>query len=101
MKKHLRVINSDGKVYDIPLEVIAEMRAGQIAIQEKTEKDVPYSQTFEEEFNNAMDNDDVILEWSKSNITWDKVKAYSIRMDILKKDEYSQEWKENISVVFH
>ncbi len=101
MKKYIQSITSKGIVYETPLEVVAEIRARKIAKEEsKTEEE--FDTIFENEFKTGMDENDIMELWAKTNLKFEEIVVYSIRMDMLKDETlYSKDWKENIKIVFH
>ena len=100
MKKYLRVVYNF-VIYDIPLEVIAEKRAESLAMIESKLGTREFNMIFSEEYQHGMDEDEVISNWAKENISWDKIKNHAIRMDILNKNEPVKDFKETMTVVFH
>jgi len=94
MKKFLRVKMADGSVYDIPAEVIAEHRARhfennsaeKLTYHASSVKPRLYSA--EKEF--ALNNDEVLVEWAETKMTWKDVEPHAIKV-IIDKD-YDKEW---------
>jgi hypothetical protein len=101
MKKYISLITPEGIVFETPLDVVAKIRAIEIAKNEaKTEDD--FDTIFYNEFETGMEEDDIIESWAKKNLKFEEIVSYSIRMDILKdKSLYSKDWRENIKIVFH
>lgn len=85
MAKYVRVQMSDGSMYDIPAEIIAEHRAGYFE-DNSAEKLAYHSSSVqprlivaEKEF--AMNNDDILIEWASNKMTWKDVEPHARRVD--------------------
>jgi len=94
VKKYLRVQMSDGTVYDIPAEVIAEHRAGYF--EENSAEKLTYHASSvkprlysaEKEF--ALNNDDILIEWAQTKMSWKDLEPYAIKVN--RESNYEKEW---------
>lgn len=94
MKKYLRVKMSDGTMYDIPAEIIAEHRAGYFE-KNSAEKLTyhassvrPRLYSAEKEF--ALNNDDILIEWAETKMEWKDLEPYAV--EVKKEVSYEKEW---------
>lgn len=94
MEKYLRVKMSDGSIYDIPAEVIAEHRANYYE-NNSAEKLAYHSSSIqprlrkaEKEF--ALDNDEVLVDWATNKMDWKYVEKFAVKVDL---NNYEEEWK--------
>ncbi|NLY18089.1 MAG: hypothetical protein GX045_03870 [Clostridiaceae bacterium] len=94
MEKYLRVKMSDGSVYDIPAEVIAEHRANYFE-NNSAEKLAYHSSSVqprlrkaEKEF--ALNNDEVLIDWATNKMSWKDIKKYALKVDL---SNHEEEWK--------
>jgi len=96
VRKYLRVQMSDGLMYDIPAEIIAEHRA---SFFESNSADKltyhassvqPRLHGAEKEF--ALNNDNIMLDWATNKIKWEDVKEHAIRVQS-DSDSYDKDWE--------
>ncbi len=85
MAKYLRVQMSDGTMYDIPAEIIAEHRAGYFE-NNSAEKLAYHSSSVqprlhlaEKEF--ALNNDEILIEWASKKMGWKDLEAYAKKVE--------------------
>lgn len=95
MAKYLRVQMPDGMLYDIPAEVIAEHRAGYFE-NNSAEKLTyhassvqPRLHSAEKEF--ALNNDEVLIEWATSKMTWKDLEPHVKKVET-EKTSYEKDW---------
>lgn len=93
MDKYLRVTMSDGAMYDIPAEVIAEHRANYFE-NNSAEKLAYHSSSIqprlrkaEKEF--ALNNDEVLIEWAENKMNWKELEEYAVKVVV---NDYEEEW---------
>ncbi|WHH61387.1 hypothetical protein [Petroclostridium sp. X23] len=95
MKKYLRVQMSNGELYDIPVEIIAENRARYYAAQSSDRITYHASclppRVFEDEKNYGLENNDILLDWAKNNMTWDALEEHAIKVK-QPVTNYNDEW---------
>jgi len=94
MEKYLRVRMSNGSMYDIPAEVIAEHRANffennsaeKLAYHSSSVQ--PRLRIAEKEF--ALNNDDVLIDWATNKMDWKDIEKFALKVD---NNDYEEEWK--------
>lgn len=94
MKKYLRVQMSDGTMYDIPAEVIAEHRASYF--EDNSAEKLTYHSSItqprlyrqEKEF--ALNNDEILIEWAEKKMKWKEIEPHAKKVE--KEDSYDKEW---------
>ena len=92
MNKFLRVTFSDGKVYDIPAEVIAKVRAEYYATSDAT-KGEDYKKVYDEELKIGLEDDYEIHDWAFNNMDWVDVKEQAVLVEQeCKPADYKKEW---------
>lgn len=94
MNKYLRVQMSDGTMFDIPAEVIAEHRAGYFE-NNSAEKLTYHSSSvkprlYSAERDYALNNDEILICWAESKMGWKDIEPYA-RM-VSKGINYEAEW---------
>ncbi len=85
MTKYLRVQMSDGTIYDIPAEKIAEHRAG--FFESNSAEKLSYHSSSvqprllsaEKDF--AMDNDEILIEWASKKMVWKDIEPYAKKVE--------------------
>lgn len=95
MRKYLRVKMSDGALYDIPAEFIAEHRANYY--EKNAAKKLAYHSSSvqprlssaEKEF--AMNNDEILIDWASNKITWKEIEPHAKRVEP-EGDIYEKDW---------
>lgn len=85
---------SDGTMYDIPADVIAEHRAGYFE-SNSAEKLTYHSSSvkprlYSAEKQFALNNDEILIEWAQSKMTWKDIEPYAKKVD--KEGSYEKEW---------
>lgn len=93
MNKYLRIIFSDGSIYDIAALIIADHRAKYYVEHDMKEPDNELSaqEIYKEELNNALEDDFEIEDWAKNNMDWKDVEAYAHRVST-KEIDFNEEW---------
>ena len=89
--KSLRVTFSNGEMYDIPIDVIAENRATYYASKEldKTHQ----GEVFTEEMKLALEDTDEITDWAFNNMDWKDVIHVAKHVEKDRKvPNYNKEW---------
>ena len=94
MKKVLRVQMSDGTLYDIPAEVIAEHRA--TYFEDYSAEKLSYHSSSvqprlhyeEKEF--ALKNDEVLIEWASKKMSWKDIKPHAKKVELPNNNE--EDW---------
>lgn len=86
----LNVTFSNGKVFEIPAEVIAKHRAKYYA-EKETDSAQEFEERFEEEVAYALEDDFALIDWASNNMDWEDVQddAVQIRTEPVEK---SEEW---------
>src|SRR5690554_5890940 len=94
MEKYLRVRMSDGSLYDIPAEVIAEHRANYFE-NNSAEKLAYHSSSVqprlrkaEKEF--ALNNDEDLIDWATNKMDWKDIEEFALKVDL---NDHEEEWK--------
>lgn len=95
MAKYLRVEMSDGTMYDIPAEVIAEHRAGYF--EDNSAEKLSYHSSSvqprlhhaEKEF--AMNNDEILVEWASKNMKWSELEPHAKKVEP-ETNNHEKEW---------
>lgn len=85
MAKYLRVQMSDGTMYDIPAEIIAEHRAGyfednsaeKLAYHSSSVQ--PRLRSAEKEF--ALNNDETLIEWASKKMNWSDIEPHAKKVE--------------------
>lgn len=72
--KAIRVTFSNGKMYNIPAEVIAEDRADYYATKFEGEEGT-YDEIYEKEFNYTFNHRLQLLDWMSNNMNWEDVSS--------------------------
>jgi len=94
MKKFLRVKMADGVIYDIPAEIIAEHRAKYFE-NNSAEKLTYHASSVKPRLYNAekefaLNNDEVLIEWAETRMTWKDVEPHAIKVNI--DNDYDRKW---------
>lgn len=96
MKKFLRVQMSDGVIYDIPAEIIAEHRAG--FFEDNSPEKLTYHASsiqprlHRAEWEFALSNDTVLIEWASKKMKWEDIKAHAVKVEPEQKS-YDEDWE--------
>ena len=102
MAKKILVEFSDGKVYAIPAEFVANARAKYYAdLDVKKGAKETFAEIFQQEFEFAMKDDDELLDWLEGDMNWEDVREvaelYNIDYKpVIYDDEFSDAEKEVI-----
>lgn len=92
MNKFLRVTFSDGKVFDIPAEVIAKARAKYYA-EVDADRGKDYQTVYDEELKIGLENDYEIYDWAFNNMNWADVKEQAVFIEQESEAaDYEKEW---------
>ena len=92
MNKFLRVTFSDGKVYDIPAEVIAKARAEYYAKVDAARGE-NYIKVYNKELKAGLEDDSEITDWAFNNMDWVDVAEHVVQVDQRAGDiDYHNEW---------
>lgn len=92
MNKFLRVTFSDGKVYDIPAELIAKARAEYYA-KVDTDRGEDYTKIYNEELSLGLADDYEIGSWAFNNMDWADVKEQAVFVEQESEvADYNKEW---------
>lgn len=104
--KFLRVTMENGEVWDIDLTHIAINRAKYYAGHDNPDETADkyhseWQQTYNEEFNFTMANEDFAIDWASNNMNWEDVEPYAKKISIESKDfDYQAGWiKGDIKVI--
>ncbi|MDD4297299.1 MAG: hypothetical protein PHC69_10165 [Ruminiclostridium sp.] len=94
MEKYLRVKMSDGSMYDIPAEVIADHRAN-FYENNSAEKLAYHSSSVQPRLRKAekeytLNNDEILIEWATNHMDWKDVEKSALKVDLTNHEE---EWK--------
>ncbi|WP_252891768.1 hypothetical protein [Thermoclostridium stercorarium] len=93
-EKILRVKMSDGTVYDIPAEVIAEHRAryfeNNSALKLTYHASSMKPRLYGPEMEFALNNDDILIGWAQTRMTWKELEPHAVKVDTDK--DYDKEW---------
>lgn len=95
MAKYLRVQMSDGTMYDIPAEVIAEHRAGYFE-NNSAEKLSYHSSSVQPRLHNAekefaLNNDETLIEWASKKMKWSELEPFAKKVEP-ETNSYGIEW---------
>ena len=94
MEKYLRVIMSDGSIYDIPAEIIAKHRADHY--EDSSAEKLPYHSSsvqpriHKAEMEYAMARDEVLINWATKEMTWKDVEKFAVKVNL---NNYEEEWE--------
>lgn len=81
MKKFLRVTMTDGSVWDIPIMLIIHHRANYYAERESEEDPQAYYQVYDQEIDCCADIHGELIEWARTQMTWEDVEEFAERVD--------------------
>ncbi len=95
MSKYLRVQMSDGTMFDIPAEIIAEHRANYFEAN-SAEKLTYHSSSIQprlrkEEKDFAMNNDETLIEWATNKMKWSELEHHAKKVEP-ETNNYEIEW---------
>lgn len=85
MTKFLRVQMSDGTMYDIPAEIIAEHRAAYFEsnsaekLAYHSSSVSPRLHSMEKDF--ALNNDEILVEWASRKMTWKDIEPHAVKVE--------------------
>lgn len=82
--KYIRVEMPDLSKWDIPAELIANIRAKYYADREGKESKEKYNKVFKEEYKIAMKDDYELIDWLSNNTNWDEVKDVAKKVSEIK-----------------
>lgn len=86
---------SDGAIYDIPADIIAEHRAGYFdnnsaeKLTYHASSIQPRLYSTEKEF--ALSNDEILIEWATTKMKWKEIEPYAKKVES-EDDNYEKEW---------
>lgn len=87
----LRVTMPDGQ-YLIPCEHLAAQRAISIVAESEVYCSLEMSRARQKEYNLALANTEVLLDWVRAKMRWMDVAAYAVRIPV-PADEMEAAWK--------
>lgn len=68
----------NGEMWDVPAEMFAKHRANAIAIESSDEIEIR-NKIYEEEYKNAMNDNELLTEWAREKFKWDDVELYAFK----------------------
>lgn len=86
----LRVYFSNGKIFDIPVHIIAHHRAKYYAEKEDTES--AKALIYTEEYETTIKYKEVLIDWAENNMDWYDVRDKAILITRENKIDYNKEW---------
>lgn len=101
--KYIRLTMANGEEWDVPADTIIKHRAATIATAEAKNSDKTFQKIYEEEYKNTFNDNDLIIEWAKTNFHWKDVEFRAFKVAPPKQanaKEKEEAWaKGNIMVV--
>jgi hypothetical protein len=79
MAKFIRITMPNGEIWDVPAEIVVADRARTIATNESKNREENYQKLYNEEYNNAFSDNDLIIEWARKNFNWSKVESRAFK----------------------
>lgn len=93
MAKFLRVRFSNGDVYDIPAEILAQQRAKYYAEQDEKEDGEDYQTVYDRELEYTLGDEFEIYDWANNNTNWSELEAHAVKIEQPKTEyNYSREY---------
>lgn len=95
MDKYIEVTFPNGEKWQIPARIIADDRA---LYYEKLDEDCEY----QDEYNYALENNDILLDWAQGDMNWEDVEHSAIRIapaTPLTEEQKNEAWINNTTVV--
>jgi hypothetical protein len=92
----------NGEQWDVPAEIIIMHRAKTIAEEESKKDEEIYSKIYDEEYKNASNDNDIIIEWARDKFTWADVEARAFKAappPPLTRAKKEEAWKTGTMVV--
>ena len=90
--KYLRVTMPDGSQWDVPADKVATHRAKYCAKRD-LEDGLDYDQSYQEEYEFTMENEDELLDWAANNMNWRDIARYARKAPIKKaKVDFQEGW---------
>lgn len=92
----LVVTFSDNRVFGIPLNVIANHRAVELAGRTGQQYTEEWWNEFNHAFNESVENEqDVLTDWAKTRLTWPELSPYATTLcDEATENAYMNEWSQ-------
>jgi hypothetical protein len=69
----------NGEQWDVPAEIIIINRAHHYAEVDSKDDPTVYKKVYEEEYNNAFSDNDLIVEWARNNYNWSDVESVAFK----------------------
>lgn len=96
LSKHMKYVFiefSNGEVFKVPAEVIAENRAEYYAsLDSKRYEDVDYEDVFEGEKEHTLSDELELLDWLKNRMNWEDIEEEAEKVDIDQNISYNDEF---------
>jgi len=79
MTKFIKVIMPNGEAWEVPAVIILTDRAKTLAeVDSKNEPEI-YQKVYDEEYKNAFNDNDLIVEWARKNFNWSDVESMAFK----------------------
>lgn len=94
MTKQLRIVFSNGQIYEIPALLIASSRATYYAgVDCGKDKTLKFEDVFKKELKYSIEDDGELLDWASNNMNWSDVEAMAKLVgDQDRVVDYQDEW---------
>jgi hypothetical protein len=80
----IRFSPSDGSVWSVPAEVVADNRARHYALRDSQDETYDprllYEDVYTQEYAYTLSDDDELLDWAANNMNWEDVRAHAYRI---------------------
>jgi hypothetical protein len=80
MTKFIRITMINGEKWEVPAEFVIKDRAKHLAENDSKGDLEIYNKVYEEEYKNAFNDNDLIVEWARNNTDWKDVENLAFKV---------------------
>jgi hypothetical protein len=70
----------NGEQWEVPAEMIIVKRAEYYATHDSNGEEKTYLKVYDEEYKNAFNDNDLIIDWARNNFNWKDVELYAYKV---------------------